>query len=233
MNKLKNFFLKKLENKFRAPRIWSNKELKKISTIFTGTVLNVSAWKDQDKEGMFYSSYFLNSSSYTISNWRESERGSSKILKDNEIVIDLEGQVEDKFLEKFETVLNHTTLEHTFDVFNSFKNLCRLSSDTVIIIVPFLQEVHFDCDFGDYWRFTPQSILKLFKKNNFELTYINFNDNKVSSIYIIAVGCKSKSKYKNQIKNIKDNKVNDVMKIKPGKFIISNNPLLNLVKKIF
>ena len=63
-----------------------------------------------------------------------------------------------------------------FDIYKSFRNLCELSNDVVIIVVPFLQEQHTTSDFKDYWRFTPQTIKKLFEKNNFKLAYINAND---------------------------------------------------------
>ena len=51
---------------------------------------------------------------------------------------------------QFDVVFNHTTLEHIFDIFTAFQNLCRLTKDILIIVVPFLQEQHEN--FGDYWR---------------------------------------------------------------------------------
>ena len=43
---------------FRLPRIWSNRELAKFAPLFQGSVVNVSAWKDFDKERMYYREYF-------------------------------------------------------------------------------------------------------------------------------------------------------------------------------
>ena len=71
----------------------------------------------------------------------------------------------------------------------------------------FLQEQHTTSDFKDYWRFTPQTIKKLFEKNNFKLAYINANDQNNSSIYVFAVGCKENSKNLNWIKKMNDNKL--------------------------
>ena len=38
----------------RIPRIWSNKILKRISHNFDGDIINISGWKDDDKEGNNY-----------------------------------------------------------------------------------------------------------------------------------------------------------------------------------
>ena len=40
-----------VDRKFRLPRIWSNNELKKFSDLFRGDIVNISAWRDEDKEG--------------------------------------------------------------------------------------------------------------------------------------------------------------------------------------
>ena len=92
----------------------------------------------------------------------------------------------------------------------------------VILVVPFLQEQHTNDDFKDYWRFTPQVIEKLFKKNNFHLAYINANDQDNSSIYIFAVACKDKSKNFDWIKKMKDNKIEFLNNFLIGKKIIKN-----------
>jgi len=63
------------DRKFRIPRIWSNSELRKFAHLFTGKVINVSAWKDLDKEGNRYKNYFINASEYWISNYKPEFRG--------------------------------------------------------------------------------------------------------------------------------------------------------------
>ena len=53
----------KLNFKYRIlhlTRIWSNQELRKFSHLFRGKVINVSGWKDCDKEGHIYRDYFSN-----------------------------------------------------------------------------------------------------------------------------------------------------------------------------
>lgn len=54
---------------FSAARSWSNTELAKFSSLFDGTVINVSAWEDKDKEGRTYKSYFSNCEDYFTSNF--------------------------------------------------------------------------------------------------------------------------------------------------------------------
>ena len=224
--------MKFIDNKFRKPRIWSNLELKKFSNNFNGKIINVSGWNDSDKDGSFYKNYFSNCENYYISNWSFSERGQEKKLNKNEYLIDLEDDLDDKLINKFEVVLNHTTLEHIFDIKTAFQNLCKLSNDTVIIVLPFLQEQHITSDFKDYWRLTPQAVKKLFEKNNFKLAYLNANDDKNSSIYIFAIGCLNNSKNLDWIQNSKSNKLKYIDEFLIGKKIIKNNFFKQMYLKI-
>ena len=139
--------------------------------------------------------------------------------------LDLEKELDTKYDKKFDIVFNHTTLEHIFNSFIAFKNLCQLSKDLVIIIVPFLQEEH--GNYGDYWRFTPQTIKKLFEINNFNLIYLNYNDSSSESIYIFAIGSRNTNYQK--IIDIKGNKINNIGSLLIGKNIIKNN----FMKKLF
>lgn len=207
---------KKDQNKFRIPRIWSNRELKKFSKLFSGDVVNISGWKDIDKEGNRYKDYFSNSARYFISNYKKESKGFQGDL-DNEFYLDLEKELPNQYNEKFDVVFNHTTLEHVFEVFIAFENLCKISKDIVIIIVPFLQEQH--AEYGDFWRFTPLTIDRLFKKNNMELLYINYNDNKKESIYIFAIGSKKSHEWSAILDN-PGNKVKVINEIFIGTKII-------------
>jgi hypothetical protein len=95
---------------------------------------------------------------------------------------------------KFDVVFNHTTLEHIYDVKTAFSNLCLLSKDVVIIVVPFLQQMH--AKYGDYWRFTPLAVKNLFKENKFELLYLSYNNNRHCSVYLFAIASKKPKKWK-------------------------------------
>ncbi len=217
-----------IEKKWKAPRVWSNIELKKVSHLFSGKVINVSGWKDEDKENKKYKEYFINVENYFLSNYKSDARGFQGNQK-NEIFLDLEKDLDNSLYSKFDVVFNHTVLEHIFDVNKAFENLCKLSNDIVIVIVPFLQEQH--AEYGDYWRFTPLALKKLFERNKMDLVYINYNDNEDESIYVFAIGSKQSSKW-SKIKNISDNKLNIIDDFYLGTKVIKNGFLFKLLSKI-
>lgn len=175
-----------MDRKFRLPRVWSNRELSRFASRFDGSVVNVSAWRDEDKEGRHYRDYFSGAREYYVSNYVSNARGLQGDIE-NEFFLDLTEPLPSE-QRTFDVVFNHTVLEHIFEVDQAFANLCALSKDVVIVVVPFLQEEH--ADYGDFWRFTPQSLGRLFDKNGFELLYLNYNDDRNASIYVFAIGSK-------------------------------------------
>jgi hypothetical protein len=207
-----------LDKKFRSPRKWSNDELKKIAPLCKGRVINVSGWKDEDKEGSTYKSYFQGASDYWISNYKAEMRGFQGD-KEKEIFLDLEAPLDPKLAESFDVVFNHTVLEHVFDIFKGFENLCKLSSDIVVLVVPFLQEQH--GSYGDYWRVSPQGIQKLFKLNGVDLIYLSANDSGDESVYIICVGSKKKASWE-RITRLPGNIVSEIASVSLGTKIIRN-----------
>jgi len=60
-----------------------------------------------------------------------------------------------------------------------------MSSDIVIIVLPWLQPQH--ADYGDYWRFSPQSTTRLFEEEGFELLYLSWTDTPNAAVYIFAI----------------------------------------------
>ncbi len=217
-----------IDKKFRVPRVWSNKELEKFSAMFSGAIVNVSGWKDLDKEGKKYRDYFCNNTEYWITNYKSEARGFQG-NQENEIFLDLEQDLDEKMHNKFDVVFNHTVLEHIFNVNKAFENLCKLSNDIVMVVVPFLQEQH--AEYGDYWRFTPLAVKKLFSQNGYELLYINYNDASDNSIYVFAIGTKISQKW-NNIKNFNDNKLNKITKHMIGTKIIKNSLFERIINKI-
>ena len=216
------------DKKFRVPRIWSNNEFRKFSKKFSGKIVNVSGWKDNDKEGNCYKDYYSDISEYWITNYKSNARGFQGD-QENEIFLDLEKELNEEMVEKFDVVFNHTVLEHIFEINKAFSNLCKMSNDIVIVTVPFIQEQH--ADYGDYWRFTPLAIEKLFKKNNMDLIYINYNDDKDSSIYIFAIGSKKSSLWKS-IKNGKDNKISNIHNFMLGTKVIDSGFMKKIINYI-
>ncbi|NJM70942.1 MAG: hypothetical protein HC862_12330 [Scytonema sp. RU_4_4] len=184
-----------IDRKYILPRVWSNRELEKLAHFFSGDIANVSGWQDSDKEGKHYRDYFVNASSYTMTNYKSDARGFQGY--ENEIFLNLENELPTELLSQFDVVFNHTVLEHIYDVNTAFKNLCLMSRDIVIIVVPFLQQMH--ASYGDYWRFTPLTIKRMFEENRMLLLYLSFNSHKNASVYIFAVATKNESKWTEKI----------------------------------
>lgn len=180
-----------IDNKFRRPRIWSNKELRKFAPLFYGRVVNISGWTDTDKEGKCYRDYFCNANQYSITNYADDdERGTQGL--DEEISLNLEGELESQLINRFDVAFNHTVLEHIFDVRKAFSNICKISNDVVISVVPYIQQLHGTNDnVGDYWRFTPLTMKRLYEENGLTLRYCSANgDTSATSIYLFCIGYK-------------------------------------------
>lgn len=170
--------MKELKN----ARIWSNKEMKKIAEIFEGDIINISGEFDNDKQGGVYRGYFVNAQAYRISNY--------KLLGlENEIELDLEKELPISYKKKYNVVFNHTVLEHIYDIRTAFRNLCGLAKEAVIIVVPFVQEVHYkDGVYYDYWRPTPFAIRRMFEENGFTMLYYSCNNMDYTNTYLFCVG---------------------------------------------
>ena len=181
--------MNRIKRNFRLPRIWSNEVLREIAPLFSGKVINVSGWDDRDKEGRQYRNYFPNASDYYISNFA-GERGIADAANVTDFNIDLSTPISKKLEGQFDIVFNHTTLEHIFEVDIAFQNLCRLSKDIVIVVVPFAQEIHFNSSYGDYWRFTPMGLRKLYEKNGLEVVFEAANHHVNAGIYLLFIGSK-------------------------------------------
>jgi len=175
----------------RLPRVWSNRELEKYARLFQGKVVNVSGWKDIDKEGRHYRDYFINAGSYTITNYKSEARGFQGA--EGELFLNLEEDLPENLVSEFDVVFNHTTLEHIYEARKAFENLCTLSKDIVIIVLPFLQQYH--ADYGDYWRFSPLAIKRLFEENGYTLLYQSFNSHKASSVYTFTIASRYPEKW--------------------------------------
>lgn len=176
----------------RVPRVWSNNELRKFAHLFSGDIVNVSGWKDIDKQGQRYRDYFSEADSYTITNYDADKRGFQGM--EGEIFLDLTKPLPSELTGRFDVVFNHTTLEHIFDASLAFHNLCEMTRDVVILVVPFLQPMH--TNYGDYWRFSPQAVVEMFNREGLEVAYLNFNDHYRSSVYVFAIGLKRPDSWK-------------------------------------
>ena len=188
-------YYKDIDRVFRLPRVWSNRELLKFAKLFKGDVANISGWTDEDKEGAYYKDYFSNVSSYSITNYIEEARGFQG--KENEVFLDLTAELPNELINKFDVVFNHTVLEHIYEVNLAVKNLCSMTKDIAIVVVPFLQEMH--ANYGDYWRFTPLAMKNLFNENDMKMIYCTFNSHPNASVYLFCIATKNESKWVDKI----------------------------------
>lgn len=179
------------------PRQWSNRELRKLSGLFTGDIINVGAHRDGDKEGGVYESYFTNSQKYVKANY-SGEDGIDE--SKDEVFLDLSVPV-DGSLGTFDLVFSHTVLEHVYPPSVAFDNICNLSKNSVLIVVPFLQCFHGrDGSYGDYSRFSPMMLEALFAERGFEIVYLNWNnDFPIMNVYIIVLATKNPGQYEGNL----------------------------------
>jgi hypothetical protein len=178
------------------PRNWSNAELRKFAPLFDGDVINVSGWRDEDKTGGHYRDYFTAAKSYCISNYR-GESGVTGAA--GEVFVDLEADLPQELARRYQVVFNHTTLEHVFDIRKAITNICALSHDTVILVTPFLQQVHYiEGSFGDWWRPTPMCVERLLEEQGFHVVYQSSNDNPWYIVYIVTVACRDPDRHRSQ-----------------------------------
>lgn len=179
------------------PRNWSNAELRKFAPLFDGAIVNVSGWRDEDKTGGHYRDYFTSAASYGVSNYR-GESGMTGV--EGEVFIDLEAGLPPELAGRYQVAFNHTTLEHVFDIRTAIANLCALSHDTVILVTPFLQQVHYiEGSFGDWWRPTPMCIERLLEEQGFKTVYQSCNDNPWYIVYVITIACRDPERHRNRL----------------------------------
>lgn len=168
------------------PREWSNRELARVAQPFDGDVINVSGWRDEDQRGGHYRDYFKSARNYVVSNFKgtrgmENEPGEA-------VYIDLEDDLAESLVGRYQVAFNHTTLEHVFEIEKAIANICALSQDAVILVTPFLQSVHFEAGaFCDYWRPTPMCLNRILAENGFTTVYQTTNDNPWYYVYVFTV----------------------------------------------
>lgn len=190
-----------LDKRLIYPRAFSNALLRRYAPLFEGSALNVSGWDDRDQEGGFYRAYFSRCSAYAVSNAHTEKKGFGSMAGSGiqEIELDLEKPLPDALKRRFDVVFNHTTLEHVFDVEVAFKNICELSRDVVILVVPVIQQIHIAPSYGDYWRITTMGIAQLFLRYGFEPLVMATNDQPLNPIYCFAIGVRDAKKYKGKV----------------------------------
>ncbi|MFH0740204.1 MAG: hypothetical protein V1819_03935 [bacterium] len=211
-NYIKTAVKKQCQRK-RQARVWSNNELAKFASFFSGRIINVSGWKDEDKQNGLYKNYFINAKEYFVSNI-EGDKGLSDLV--DEVYLDLEKPLSEQLQRNFDVAFCHTTLEHIFHINAAFDSLCLLSKDIVILVVPFLQEQHWTDSYGDFWRFTPQNIIRNFKERGFQILYLSQTPYNNNPVYLFAIATCNFAKWQEKFSPIKitDGAIDDFAKPK-------------------
>lgn len=167
-----------------------------MAPLFTGDIVNVSGWDDRDKEGRHYRDYFTGARSYSITNY-SGEQGFQGM--EEEMPLDLEKELPSSLEKRFDTVFNHTTLEHVFDIVTAFGNLCRMSRDAVLVVVPFAQVEHWTGSYGDYWRISGQALERLFQREGFSMVYCSANNDMDGAVYVLGLGVRDPKSWKGRL----------------------------------
>ncbi len=186
-------------NRDSNPRRWSNDTLKRFAPLFTGHVLNVSGGNDKDKEGQQYRDYFTGATSYQITNYITTFQADSF---NNEIQFDLNQPLSPSsdLINKFDVVFTHTVLEHVYHIHIAIENLCRLTKDIVITVIPYVQSFHhIETQYHDYWRISPYALINLFNEHNLKTLYIDWNQDPIGNIYLFHIASKQPQKWENLI----------------------------------
>lgn len=176
-----------------SARNWSNRELRRLGPLFAGDILNLSGWKDGDKQGGRYRDYFPNAKSYAISNFGV-EIGSSGT---EEKEFDL-SKPADFRMGTYDLVFSHTVLEHVYPTKVVFDNLAMLSRDAILTVVPFVQQMHGVKDaYVDYFRYSPLALERLLEERGFKTIYVSWNDDHpLMNVYLVHVASRYPERHK-------------------------------------
>lgn len=179
-------------------RRWSNRQLRRFGSLFNGDVINVSAGADRDKEGGRYRDYFSAARSYRTSNFNHDPEGDA-----NQLLLDLSvgrGGCGER-TGQFDVVFSHTVLEHIYNIDQAVQNLCAMTRDCVITIVPALQSYHHNEPiFKDFWRFSPFTLIELFKAEGLSTIYLDWNSAPVGNVYLFHIATRSPDRWQDVIR---------------------------------
>jgi hypothetical protein len=181
-----------VDRKYDRARMWSNDVLRQIAPVFSGEIANVSGWDDRDKEGKTYRDYFSGHAGYSLTNYPGHCGYAGRL---GEIELDLTDDLPDSLSQRFDVVFNHTTFEHIFEIRKAFANFCEMTRDAAIVVVPFSQVQHESDSWGDYWRFTPTCLRKLFAENGLEIVYESESRDRSGAVYLLFVGSRKPEYY--------------------------------------
>ena len=183
------------------PRRWSNREIRRLGTLFKGRIVNVSGWRDEDKEGGHYRNYFPNAESYGLTNYWGT--GVPNDGAAGAVFLDLQSPLPEALHDSCEVAFSHTVLEHIGNVELAMRNIGAMTTDAALIVVPWMQDEHYRPGiFGDYWRFSPLGMQRLMGLVGLEMVYCEANDQPWYPVYLVAVGTKKPEVWKDQFSEL-------------------------------
>lgn len=170
------------------PRAWSNDELRRLAPRLPAgaSIVNVSGWRDLDKEGARYRDYFRTPKVYHVTNYgSDSARGDGDLTS---VALDLSHPLPADLRARYDIAFHHTVLEHVPDPVFAFAQISALTSDLAISVVPFKQKLHFEAGiYGDYYRFSPFAMRRLYAENGFTVLYESFTPRPALDVYLLHV----------------------------------------------
>lgn len=170
------------------PRPFSNRVLRQYLQFLGGDIINVSGWKDSDKEHSFYRDYYGWRHRYVVSNvYGERGMPASPSVEVESVYLDLERPLPTGLERAFDVVFSHTVLEHVFETRVALENIDRLSRDVVAIVVPFSESLHYTQSYGDYLRLSPLFLKRFFEERGYSVLLCTCNEQPFFPIYVIFI----------------------------------------------
>ncbi|OQX15354.1 MAG: hypothetical protein BWK76_13295 [Desulfobulbaceae bacterium A2] len=94
-------------------------------------------------------------------------------------------------------VFAHTVLEHVYDLNTALDDLAALAHDSVMLVVPFVQCLHWrEGEYFDYWRYSPFALQRAFNERGFTTLYASWNqETPLMNTYIFFVASRKPELY--------------------------------------
>ena len=173
-----------------SARAWSNDQIAEIGQLLPEhlRIINVGGWLDEDKEGSNYRSYFREPSVYHVANYTgDKEKG----MVPSDLYIDLTEPLPPDAIGQYNLSYTHTVLEHVSDPCFGFAQVAKLTSDLILTVLPWKQELHFSPgNFGDYHRLSPFVMRRLHQENGFEILWESYTPAPCMTTYLLYLGTK-------------------------------------------
>jgi len=183
-------------------RQFSNRILKNYLPCFSGDIINVSGCEDADKNGDYYRNYYKCWRRYVISNIGGVHGTAINVPEAIELIyLDLEEPIKTNLFQKFDVVFTHTVLEHIYNFPQALQNLVDLSRDVIVIVIPFVQSVHYTESYNDYVRLTPHYLKKYFENKGFTVLLSTANGQPFSDVYVVFIVTRYPDKHKKLFMN--------------------------------